>query len=81
MVESVFCVSSTFTLFYKSMTSFQRFNQSQDAESNHGDPVTVLNLLNDWLEQKGAGEDTRGWCKRRGIEEQRWVVVSGGGWW
>ncbi|KAM3616171.1 uncharacterized protein V6R79_013600 [Siganus canaliculatus] len=44
----------------------------QPLHSNHGDPFTLLNTFNAWVEIKGdRGGGSRKWCKRRGLEEQR----------
>ncbi|CAL8351940.1 unnamed protein product [Lota lota] len=40
--------------------------------SNQGDPFTLLNTFNAWVEVKGErGGGSRKWCRRRGLEEQR----------
>ncbi|PAA56349.1 hypothetical protein BOX15_Mlig018921g1 [Macrostomum lignano] len=40
-------------------------------ESDEGGAFTLLNLYDAWLAEKLAGRDSRRWCRRRGIEEQR----------
>ncbi|NXJ87158.1 DHX34 helicase, partial [Trogon melanurus] len=41
-------------------------------ESPHGDPLTLLNLFNEWLRVKAERSgDSRKWCRRRGLEEHR----------
>ncbi|KAI4488134.1 hypothetical protein M0804_004982 [Polistes exclamans] len=52
-------------------------------ESDHGDPITLLNAFREWLEVKqqsthesrGSGNNSRKWCKRRGLEEQRFYEM------
>ncbi|XP_026515450.1 probable ATP-dependent RNA helicase DHX34 isoform X1 [Terrapene carolina triunguis] len=41
-------------------------------ESPHGDPLTLLNTFNEWVQVKSerAG-GSRKWCRRRGLEEHR----------
>ncbi|XP_043390402.1 probable ATP-dependent RNA helicase DHX34 isoform X2 [Chelonia mydas] len=41
-------------------------------ESPHGDPLTLLNTFNEWVQVKSerAGS-SRKWCRRRGLEEHR----------
>ena len=40
--------------------------------SSHGDPFTLMNMLTEWLQIKSDHpSQSRAWCKRRGIEEQR----------
>ncbi|CAL1571021.1 unnamed protein product [Knipowitschia caucasica] len=44
----------------------------QPLHSNQGDPFTLLNTFNSWVEVKGErGGGSRKWCRRRGLEEQR----------
>lgn len=52
-------------------------------ESDHGDPITILNAYKEWLELKQArfnrnerAENTKNWCKRRGLEEQRFYEIT-----
>ncbi|KAG7203421.1 hypothetical protein KM043_013488 [Ampulex compressa] len=53
-------------------------------ESDHGDPITLLNAFKEWLEVKqqssqefrGSGSGSRKWCKRRGLEEQRFYEMT-----
>ncbi|CAF3971081.1 unnamed protein product, partial [Rotaria sordida] len=44
--------------------------------SNHGDPFTLLNLFDEWIYVKSEGQNTRTWCKRRGVEEQRLYDIT-----
>ncbi|KAI1893670.1 hypothetical protein AGOR_G00126090 [Albula goreensis] len=44
----------------------------QPLHSNHGDPFTLLNTFNTWVQVKAErGGGSRKWCRRRGLEEQR----------
>ncbi|KAK6296315.1 hypothetical protein J4Q44_G00340280 [Coregonus suidteri] len=44
----------------------------QPLHSNQGDPFTLLNTFNAWVQVKGErGGASRKWCRRRGLEEQR----------
>uniref|UniRef100_A0AAY4DCZ2 DEAH (Asp-Glu-Ala-His) box polypeptide 34 n=1 Tax=Denticeps clupeoides TaxID=299321 RepID=A0AAY4DCZ2_9TELE len=44
----------------------------QPLQSNQGDPFTLLNTFNAWVQVKGErGGGSRKWCRRRGLEEQR----------
>ena len=51
-------------------------------ESDHGDPITILNSYKEWLEMKQARfnrdnvESTKTWCRRRGLEEQRFYEIT-----
>ncbi|NXJ72212.1 DHX34 helicase, partial [Rostratula benghalensis] len=42
-------------------------------ESPHGDPLTLLNLFNEWVQQVKSERSggSRKWCRRRGLEEHR----------
>lgn len=44
----------------------------QPLNSNHGDPFTLMNTFNAWVQVKAdRGSGSRKWCRRRGLEEQR----------
>ncbi|XP_018399875.1 PREDICTED: probable ATP-dependent RNA helicase DHX34 [Cyphomyrmex costatus] len=53
-------------------------------ESDHGDPITLLNAFKEWLEVKqensqeyrSSSNSSRKWCKRRGLEEQRFYEMT-----
>ncbi|KAI9270835.1 P-loop containing nucleoside triphosphate hydrolase protein [Sporodiniella umbellata] len=45
--------------------------------SKHGDPFTLLNLWQAWLDVKSDRKETsRKWCKRHGVEEQRLYEIA-----
>lgn len=44
-------------------------------ESEHGDPFTLLNAFDEWLHAKSKGSSSRKWCRRRGLEEQRFYEM------
>ncbi|XP_017145083.1 probable ATP-dependent RNA helicase DHX34 [Drosophila miranda] len=50
--------------------------ERQSLESTQGDLFTLMNAYREWLQMKMARENTRKWCHRRGIEEQRFYEVS-----
>merc|ERR1719305_792766 len=40
-------------------------------DSDHGDPITLLNSFREWLEIKATNRDSgKKWCRKRGLEEQ-----------
>ena len=46
-------------------------------ESPHGDPFTVLRVFARWLQVRdNRRENSRRWCKRMGLEEQRLVEMA-----
>lgn len=46
-------------------------------ESDHGDPFTLLASYREWLSVKHEGhENSRKWCRRRGLEEQRFYEMT-----
>ncbi len=46
-------------------------------DSDHGDPITLLNSFREWLEIKAVNrENSRKWCRKRGLEEQRFYEMS-----
>ena len=49
----------------------------KDLDSDHGDPITLLNAFREWLKIKNDDrENSRKWCKRRGLEEQRFYEMT-----
>jgi ATP-dependent RNA helicase DHX34 len=56
-----------------------------DFESDHGDPITLLNLYREWLLVKKSQsermrdreqENSKRWCRVRGLEEQRFYEIT-----
>ncbi|KAL6256792.1 hypothetical protein P5V15_011732 [Pogonomyrmex californicus] len=53
-------------------------------ESDHGDPIMLLNVFKEWLEVKqessqeyrSSSNSSRKWCRRRGLEEQRFYEMT-----
>ncbi|PVD20242.1 hypothetical protein C0Q70_20738 [Pomacea canaliculata] len=45
-------------------------------ESDHGDPLTLLNAFDEWIQVKAEGRGTRKWCRRRCLEEQRFYEMT-----
>lgn len=63
------------------MTKIYLQTARKDLESDHGDPITVLNAYKEWLELKRGqfnrkNESTKQWCRRRGLEEQRFYEIT-----
>lgn len=55
----------------------------KDLESDHGDPITLLNLYREWLLIKQSTErsneyqeNSKKWCRNRGLEEQRFYEIT-----
>lgn len=55
----------------------------KDFESDHGDPITLLNLYREWLlvkqsqsERSNYRENSKKWCHNRGLEEQRFYEIT-----
>ncbi|XP_054169155.1 probable ATP-dependent RNA helicase DHX34 [Oppia nitens] len=44
--------------------------------SPEGDPFTLLNAYNKWLDIKSEQQNSRKWCKHRGLEEQRFYEMT-----
>lgn len=48
-----------------------------ELQSEHGDPFTLLNVYDEWLRMKADRHaNSRKWCKRRAIEEERLYEIS-----
>ncbi|KAG0168835.1 DEAH (Asp-Glu-Ala-His) box polypeptide 34 [Apophysomyces sp. BC1015] len=53
-------------------TSTNILQNRKTFDSHHGDPFTLLNLWQAWLEAKAdRKESSRSWCRRHGVEEHR----------
>ena len=50
----------------------------KELDSDHGDPLTLLNAYRAWLEIKASNQSatSRKWCKKRGLEEQRFYEMT-----
>ncbi|XP_066944325.1 probable ATP-dependent RNA helicase DHX34 [Macrobrachium rosenbergii] len=49
----------------------------KNMESDHGDPFTLLASYREWLNIKLEGyENSKKWCRRRGLEEQRFYEMT-----
>ncbi|CAH2049462.1 unnamed protein product, partial [Iphiclides podalirius] len=55
---------------------FECENARRPDESDHGDPLSLLSLYCAWLTVKADGRGGRDWCRRRGIEEQRFYELT-----
>ncbi|KAM7412694.1 hypothetical protein PAMA_020192 [Pampus argenteus] len=76
LVEPVLTVAAALSVQSPFLRSSQQNPDCSTAckplHSNHGDPFTLLNTFNAWVEVKGdRGGGSRKWCRRRGLEEQR----------
>ncbi|CAD5124250.1 DgyrCDS12547 [Dimorphilus gyrociliatus] len=73
-VAAALSIQSPFTS--RAHTDLEATEARKDLESDHGDPFVLLNLYDAWLEIKAEGSQTKKWCKRRGLEEQRFYELS-----
>lgn len=77
MIEPVIIVAAGLTV----QTPFMRLSNDADSEiianrhrfdSPHGDPYTLLNMFQEWIGVKyEKQENSRRWCMKHGVEEQR----------
>lgn len=44
--------------------------------SDHGDPFTLLNCFEEWIQVKTKRRETKKWCKKRGLLEQRFYEMT-----
>ncbi|XP_017787147.1 PREDICTED: probable ATP-dependent RNA helicase DHX34 [Nicrophorus vespilloides] len=77
-VNAVLALASLLSVQNPLMES--KFYETRDCrapyESDHGEPITLLNLYKGWLQVKRTGEQSRNWTKSRGVEEQRFYEVT-----
>lgn len=73
-------VQSPFT--HKAYRDLEMQDLRKEMESDHGDPITLLNIFREWLKLKNKSGDNVGhypsskrWCKKRGLEEQRFYEM------
>ncbi|XP_055370241.1 probable ATP-dependent RNA helicase DHX34 isoform X2 [Betta splendens] len=76
LVEPVLTVAAALSVQSPFLRSSQQnpdcATARQPLHSNQGDPFSLLNTFNAWVEVKGErGGGSRKWCRRRGLEEQR----------
>lgn len=68
-------VQSPFT--NKAFKDTECIQARSNLDSDHGDPITLLNSFREWLRIKNDDrENSRKWCKRRGLEEQRFYEMT-----
>ncbi|KAM9324001.1 putative ATP-dependent RNA helicase DHX34 [Gastrophryne carolinensis] len=76
LVEPILTIAAALSVqspFLRNATSnLECATARKPLESDHGDPLTLLNVFNEWLQIKSSrGSTSRKWCRRRGLEEQR----------
>ncbi|XP_034326251.2 probable ATP-dependent RNA helicase DHX34 [Magallana gigas] len=72
-IAAALSVQSPFTS--KAHSNYDAMNARKPLESDHGDPFTLLNAFDEWIQVKSKGQDTKKWCRRRGLEEQRFYEM------
>ncbi|KAL3866336.1 hypothetical protein ACJMK2_043642 [Sinanodonta woodiana] len=72
-IAAAMSVQSPFTS--RAHTDHDAVAARKPLESEHGDPFTLLNAFDEWIKVKADGHGTRKWCKRRGLEEQRFYEM------
>jgi HrpA-like RNA helicase len=55
---------------------YETMQSRKELISDHGDPLTLLNAYNEWIQVKTSSGNSFKWCKRRGLEEQRFYEIS-----
>ncbi|KAH9520121.1 DEAH (Asp-Glu-Ala-His) box polypeptide 34 [Bulinus truncatus] len=73
-ITAAMSVQSPFT--NRAYTDHDSLLARKPLESVHGDPFTLLNAFDEWIQVKAQGQGTRRWCKRRGLEEQRFYEMT-----
>ncbi|XP_033630988.1 probable ATP-dependent RNA helicase DHX34 isoform X1 [Asterias rubens] len=80
MIEPVLCIAASLSVQSPFTSRAHRDSEAMTArrplESDHGDPFTLLNAFDEWIQVKGKGQPSRKWCKKRGLEEQRFYEMS-----
>ncbi|XP_040833808.1 probable ATP-dependent RNA helicase DHX34 [Ochotona curzoniae] len=69
-VAAALSVQSPFTR--SAQSSLEGAAARRPLESDHGDPFTLLNIFNAWVQVKSErSRNSRKWCRRHGVEEHR----------
>lgn len=81
MTEPVLCIAASLSVqspfTNKAFRDADAMTARKPLESDNGDPFTLLNAFNEWVEVKAErGSGSRKWCKRRCLEEQRFYEMS-----
>ncbi|XP_071979150.1 probable ATP-dependent RNA helicase DHX34 isoform X1 [Engystomops pustulosus] len=76
LVEPILTIAAALSVqspFVRSATNNPECSTARKPlESDHGDPFTLLNVFNEWIQIKSSrSSNSRKWCRRRGLEEQR----------
>ncbi|KAF7726559.1 DEAH (Asp-Glu-Ala-His) box polypeptide 34 [Apophysomyces ossiformis] len=75
-IASAMSVQSPFTRLTAN-TSTDMLQNRRTFDSHHGDPFTLLNLWQAWLQAKGDRKhSSRSWCRRHGVEEHRLYEIA-----
>ncbi|BFY97868.1 hypothetical protein BsWGS_00907 [Bradybaena similaris] len=73
-ITAAMSVQSPFT--NRAYTDSDAIAARKPLESAHGDPFTLLNAFDEWIEVKAQGLGTRVWSRRRALEEQRFYEMT-----
>ncbi|XP_035824394.1 probable ATP-dependent RNA helicase DHX34 isoform X2 [Aplysia californica] len=73
-ITAAMSVQSPFT--NRAYTDHEAITARKPLESEHGDPFTLLNAFDEWIQVKAQGQGTRKWSRRRGLEEQRFYEMT-----
>ena len=56
--------------------NMETMQSRKDLVSDHGDPLSLLNAHNEWIQTKTSTGNSVRWCRTRGLEEQRFYEIS-----
>jgi HrpA-like RNA helicase len=79
--SNVFILHVQLSTTYRSTICGAPYSAARDAHaefiSPHGDPFTLLKVFSRWLQVKEQRhENSRKWCQRMGLEEQRLIEMA-----
>ncbi|XP_023158361.1 probable ATP-dependent RNA helicase DHX34 [Ceratitis capitata] len=79
-VEKILTLAATMSVqnpFTNRAYTDRKCEQEREAlQSDQGDIFTLLRAYHEWLQMKWHNENTRKWCHKLGIEEQRFYEIS-----
>ena len=70
------CLSVQAFFSSRSMNNMDAIEERKRLNSLEGDLFSYMNFYSRWLVFRAQGQDTRSWCRRLGLEEQRFFEVT-----
>lgn len=77
LLSAAACLSTQSLVTSQSMNDMDAIQERKPMYSLDGDVFTYINYYSEWLKQRGDDSgSTRRWCKKLGLEEQRFYEIT-----